>query len=312
MSQIENLAAFPDIPIDIATHILEIAAGDDIDTALILTEVSKEVQEAVDKVMFCHISIRTTGDLHLRTKMLKTLISPTCCSRWLRARQFIRTIWSHETLGYRMMIPLLDVCPNIVSLGTFELNHRFYDLYHPGLRRLYFRRSVLPTRICEPLTEPFFQNITHLAFLSFIFGYRDEEIGMNGSLLALSSLTHLCVKDLVHESTSGKRTWTTNISKTVLPNLPKQLQVVMVLLEVALQNPWERYGPPHNIHIDQDLPELQHGQYDKRLVVLPSTGFIRDRACDGVLHFPTDTPWWEDWMDKAWEEAEKIVQSRVL
>ncbi|KAH8822131.1 hypothetical protein DL96DRAFT_1620290, partial [Flagelloscypha sp. PMI_526] len=311
MSQLANLAAFPDIPIDIATHILEIAADDDIETALTLTEVSKEVQEAVDKVMFCHILIRDRRDLHLRTRMLKTLISDTCCNRWLRARRFIRTIWSFETLGRHMLLPLLEVCPNIITLGTLELNYRLYDLHHPGLRRLYFHRSVLPESQCKPLGEPLFQNITHLAFGSFTFGYRDEEVGMKKSLAALSSLTHLCIKDQARKSTSSTGKWTTNMRKTLLPYLPKQLRVVVVLLEVNLQNPFGRNGLHHDVLLD-DFPELQHGQYDKRLVILPSNGFMKDKNCEGVLHIPTDILQWEDWIDDAWEEAEEIVQSRVL
>ncbi|KAH8794581.1 hypothetical protein DL96DRAFT_1827460 [Flagelloscypha sp. PMI_526] len=225
LSPSRNVKPLPDcLPNELLIQIVELAAGLSTSTIIALSMVSSNFRQIVDPVLFQDIHI---GRKHESTRMLKTIISPECPPRLLRARNYILSIRltrPEGRIGKDILLGLFSHCPNLTYLSPGIIHFSTWALTPPArLETLAFEAfQGLDWEKVDCTTSPLAVQITRLSVQSA----SSEDLRQLSRFLNLS-----------HVFISYSDPWSYYYEPTpweVLgPNTP-QLQLVLVHLKFLL------------------------------------------------------------------------------
>ncbi|KAH8826273.1 hypothetical protein DL96DRAFT_1277692 [Flagelloscypha sp. PMI_526] len=273
----ETPLPLPELPWEILATILEEAARSNRPTTLNLTLVSKEVQHAVDQVLFKHISI-AGSTTRQTTSMLTTMFSsPESVSpRLLRARTFIYSLYSENQIKWQLLFAIILGCPALRSLSVRLSHPQLFTLSSSTLCQLTDQFIPSPTYTLltsESLCQPLFQTLTHLDFVGSLRTLNEMRDVWSR---ALFQLTHLRI--LVSDVSQDIWNFLAILSGFVR-SLPGHLEIIIL-------NPVLPSVMP-NVSVETLYQEIQTGELDVRVILANS-----------------DNAW------NTWETAEVIVASR--
>ncbi|KAH8823754.1 hypothetical protein DL96DRAFT_1615392 [Flagelloscypha sp. PMI_526] len=293
---------FPALPLDLAQYIIQIAAHQDLHSAVSLSSVSKLVQSWSDPSLFRTITLKRYPHSILSEVSSRNITS----IRLIRARKFIRRVSVVDRIPRGHLDRLLSCCPNLSCLGMAIDISTFNGaliVAPPSLRRIYIK----PLRAhAQTLNIPFFQNITHLAFIHSshleYYGHIDALQRAATQLRSLPNVTHFCANILIEQIS----TFFTVMPDASLGPLANKFQVFLLYVDCRempiLASPW------------RDL--ASKGNLDSRFVALLNLPRIFLEGMDHSFHDvlviqePRRMAGHIE-VDKYWSLAEGIVAKRL-
>ncbi|KAH8828890.1 hypothetical protein DL96DRAFT_1814195 [Flagelloscypha sp. PMI_526] len=300
------------LPLDILRLVFELSASTSVESAQVLSLVSKEVQRWTDPHLFQIVRKAGHNSFEIsKTSLLEQMCMPDASPRIIVARNYVRSLVLDKFASKGSHFPeqALEIFPNLTQvcvwgnifplkgMGSLSQNFEITQSY-PCLRRI---ATCLDSQANVPpnaFGSPSWMNITHLQVRSY------RPISSDGSafqlplFISMTSLTHLALSRMIDKEEYNADLAFSRVRKTFPPSLILCLLDLMPSGTLAI-NHWYRDMTNRCLKVDERIVMWWTGpKYDVGEMVARTHNSFQDwcRVQDGEQTF--------------WEMGEAVLKRR--